>query len=373
MRRISVGYLEIGKKERKAISDVLDSGRISEGAKTLEFEKLWADYIGTRYSVATSSGTAALITVLTAFKYLYKLEKRPKVITSPLTYISDANALVLSGFEPVFVDIDPVNFCVTAKNIKEHLAKAKDVSKYSMILPIDLMGYSVEIDKIKLIAKEYGLHVIEDAAEAHGTVYNGKRCGSSADAGIFSFYIAHNLSAGEFGAVTTNNHEIYHLCKRIKANGRFCKCRVCLRHKGICPGLKEYGGEGEDDFDPRFLHDIIGYNFKAMEFQPALAIVQLKRMKNIIKRRQENVRYLNKGLIELSDILKLPLYSEKVSYLAYPLVIRDPELISRKTLRKALEQEGVETRPLFGCIPTQQPAYKWLKNKYAGKLPNAEY
>ncbi|MBM3248587.1 MAG: aminotransferase class I/II-fold pyridoxal phosphate-dependent enzyme, partial [Candidatus Omnitrophica bacterium] len=111
-RRISVGCLEIGKRERKGIKEVLDSGRISEGVKTCELEKKWARFVGTKYCVATSSGTAALITALTALKYLYKLEKRPKIITTPLTYVSVVNAIVLTGFEPVFVDIDPLTFCI---------------------------------------------------------------------------------------------------------------------------------------------------------------------------------------------------------------------------------------------------------------------
>jgi len=371
VKRISVGWLEIGEKERKNINEVLDSGRISEGVKTYEFEKKWSKYIGTRYCVATSSGTAALITVLTAFKYLYKLENRPKVITSPLAYIADANAIILSGFEPVFVDIDPHTFCITSEEIETHLKRANDAAQYSIILPVDLMGYSIELKKIKEIAQKYNLIVLEDAAEAHGTTHNGKKCGSDADAGIFSFYIAHNIQAGEMGAITTNNHEIYRLCKKIKTNGRSCECKICTREKGICPLLQSY--KGKDDFDPRFVHDLIGYNFKTMEFQPAIALIQLEKIDEIIKKRQENVKDLNEGLKDFSQLFQLPLYDEKVSYLAYPLVIKRPELISRKKLRYELEKKRVETRPLFGCIPTQQPAYSHLKFLYKDKLPNAEY
>lgn len=371
IRKISVGWLEIGTKEKDAINEVLDSGRISEGCRTYEFEKKWSEFIGVKYCVATSSGTAALITGLTALKYLYNLEKRPKVITSPITYISNANAVVLSGLEPVFVDIDPNTFCITPEKIEENLENADDASEYSVILPIDLMGYSVELDRIKDIARKYNLIVLEDAAEAHGTTYRGKKCGSNADAGVFSFYIAHNIQAGEMGAVTTNNYEIYRMSKKIKTNGRFCECRICTRDKGVCHPLDSY--KGEDDFDPRFLHDVIGYNFKIMEFQATIGIVQLEKIDEIIKKRQDNVKYLNDGLEEFSHILKLPLYSDEVSYLAYPIVIKKPELIPRRKLRLELEKNGVETRPLFGCIPTQQPAYSYLKEKYEGKLPNAEY
>lgn len=371
MRRINVGHIEIGGKEREAVLKVLDSHRISEGEMTRAFEERWADFIGTKYCVATSSGTAALITSLTTFKYLHGLEKRTKVITSPLTYISDANAITLTGFQPVFVDVDPVTFCITPENIKNHLKNAKDIAEYSVILAVDLMGYPAKLDEIREIAKEYNLFVIDDAAEAHGTIYKGKKCGSNCDAGVFSFYIAHNIAAGEMGAITTDNCEVYHLAKKIKSNGRCCKCNICIRHQGKCPSLHHYNGH--DDLDPRFLHDVIGYNFKVMEFQSAIACVQLDNVNEIIKNRQCNVKYLNKGLKEFSDILQLPLYSDEVSYLAYPVVIKKLDIITRREMRLALEKRGIETRPLFGCIPTQQPAYYNLKDGYLGRLPNAEY
>ncbi len=369
-RKISVGYLEIGEKEKEAIIEVLNSGRISEDVKTYNFEKEWAQFIGTKYCVVTSSGTAALITAFTALKYLYKLEDRPYVITSPLTYISDANAIILSGFKPVFVDIDPQSFSILPEAIEKFLENTENREKCSIILAIDLMGYSVELDKIKRVAKEYNLIVMEDAAEAHGTIYRGRRCGSSADVGIFSFYIAHNIQAGEMGAITTDNYEIYSLSKKIKTNGRFCDCKVCTRYRGHCPYNKL---DKNDDFDPRFFHELIGYNFKTMEFSSAIALVQLEKIEEIIRIRQRNVKYLNDNLRNIVDILQLPVYSEEVSYLAYPIVIKKPDIISRKKLRYELEKRGIETRPLFGCIPTQQPAYTCFKEQYKGKLPNAEY
>lgn len=369
--QICVGDFKIGEEEKTAINEVLNSGRISEGEKTKNFEKKWAEFIGTKYCISASSGSGALITALTALKYLYKLENRPKVITSPLTYIADVSALSTTGFEPVFVDINPQTFCITPEAIEAHLSDAPDPENYSIILPVDLMGYSVELDKIKEIAQRYNLVVLEDAAQAHGTIYQGKKAGSDADLGIFSFYIAHNIQAGEMGAITTDNYEIYRLARKIKAQGRACECPVCTRDKGICPLIQNY--KGEDDFDPRFSHDLIGYNFKTMEFQTALAISQLKKIDWIIKQRQENVQYLNENLKEYSDLLQFPMYSSEVSYLAYPIVIKKPDVISRKKLRSELERRGVETRPLFGCIPTQQPAYSFLKEKYNEKLPNAEY
>lgn len=370
-KRVPVGYFRIDKEEREAVNEVLDSGRISEGRKVREFEKKWAEYIGTKYCIATSSGWGALVSGLTALKYYKNLKNGMKIITTPLTYIADSSAISTAGFKPVFVDIDPVTFCITPEAIELHLEQVKDPENYAIILPVDLMGYSVKIDEINEIAKKYNLLVLEDAAQAHGTIYRNKKAGSDADVGIFSFYVAHNIQAGEMGTAVTNNAEINRLVRKIKAQGRACDCLVCIRDKDICPLIRNY--KGSDDFDPRFTHDLIGYNFKIMEFQPALALVQLKKIDEVITRRQNNVKYLNTQLKRYEDILQLPVYSEEVSYLAYPLVIKDTKIISRKKLRFELESKGVETRPIFGCIPTQQPAYDYLKEKYEGKLPNAEH
>ena len=368
MKKIQVGDFKIGEGEKRAINEVLDSGRISEGPKVREFEQKWAEFVGVKHCVATSSGSGALITGLTALKYKYNLPPGTKVITTPITYIADSSAVSVVGFEPVYVDVDPKTFVITPEAIENHLKglSKSELKKYKIILPVDVMGFSVAIDKINKIAKRYNLLVFEDPAEAEGTVYKGKVAGSQALLAIYSFYIAHNIQAGEMGALVTNNEEIYRLAKKIKAQGRTCDCSVCTRFKGYCP-------RSDEPNDPRFYHQYIGYNFKTMEFQAALGLIQLKRAKIIIKKRQENVEFLNKKLKKYDKILQLPPFSKNTSYLAYSLVIKKPELISREKICQDLEKFGIETRPVFPCIPTQQPAYRYLKKKYQGKLPNAEY
>jgi dTDP-4-amino-4,6-dideoxygalactose transaminase len=373
MIKVPVGNFQMGEREKKAINEVLDSGRISEGFKVKEFEQQWGRFIGTKYSSAMSSGTSALIAGLTALKYYDDLEIKPgtKVITTPITYISTTNAVVLSNFEPVFVDISQENFCITPENIKGHLEEIDDPTEYSIVLPVHLMGFPCDMDPINKIASKYGLVTFEDSAQAHGTLYKGKRTGSLSLLSAFSFYIAHNIQAGELGAINTNDPEMIRLIRKIKTNGRMCDCAVCLRNEGKCPHLKK--SFSEDDFDPRFAHDLIGYNFKAMEFQAALAITQLDKVQEIITKRLENVKYLNENLEKFSDIIQIPAYDKNISYLAYPIILKNPEKISRKKIRLELEKNGVETRPLFGSIPTQQIAYHGLKKKYSGKIPNADY
>ena len=372
IKRIRVGDFKLGNEEKKAINEVLNSGNITEGVKVREFEKLFAEYIGTKYAVAVSSGTSALICGLTALKYCkeFGVNKGTKIITTPLTYIATSNAIVLTGFEPVYVDVDKETFGITPENIETHLEGVDDISEYCLILPVHLFGYPCDMDRINKIARKYGLKTFEDASEAHGTLFNGRKAGSLSLLSAFSFYIAHNIQVGEMGAITTHNLDIIRLIRKIKANGRMCDCSICTRTTTGCPKIKSY--KEEDDFDPRFTHEFVGYNFKTMEFQAALGITQLKRAEWITKRRLENVRYLNERLEKFSDLLKLPKFDKNVSYMAYPIVIKNPVKLPRKKLRKELEEYGIETRPVFGCIPTQQPAYEYLEKQYEGKLPIAE-
>ena len=370
-KRISVGDFQIGTEERAAINEVLDTGRISEWKKVNEFETLFADYINTKYCVAVHSGTSALIVGLSALindSRFSKVKKGSKVITTPLTYAATINAIVLAGLEPVFIDVDPNNFSILPQKIEEHLESVNDLENYSIILPVHLMGYPCDIDEINRIAEKYDLIVLEDSAQAHGSLYKGQRTGSLSLISIFSFYIAHNIQAGEMGAVMTDDEELISLMRKLKANGRVCDCPVCTRPNGYCPYFSQ-----DDDYDPRFVHDVIGYNFKVMEFEAALGVSQLKKADFIFEKRQENVHSLNEHLDKYSDDLQLPAFSKDVSYLAYPIVIKEHSKFTRKYLREELEKNGIESRPLFGCIPTQQPAYKYLQVEYEGKLPNAEF
>ncbi len=303
-RIIPIGDFKINDEEKKIIFDLLDNGRITENIKTIEFEKKWAEKIGTKYSIAVNSGTSALISGLYALKYLAADEKRKKVITSPLTFIADSNAIKISGLEPVFGDIDRKKFSLIPSEI-EKILNENDPNEFLAILPIHLMGYPCDMDNINKIAKKHNLYVLEDSAQAHGSKYNGKIVGNFGDLSIFSFYVAHNVQVGELGAVNTDNPKIKNFIKKIKNHGRLCSCDICRRAEGKCPVLKEQ----KEDFDPRFTHDIIGFNFKTMDLITGLASYRINEMDQINDKRRENVKYLNEGLKKLDGILQLPSYS----------------------------------------------------------------
>lgn len=374
-KRIPVGDFRVDEDEKKAILEVIDGGRISEWKKVKEFERLFAKYIGTKYCLAMSSGTSALLVGLLALLYderFPKAKRGAKIITSPVTYISTINAIVLAGFEPVFVDIEKRTFKLNIDQI-EDLLKKGNPNDYAGILPVHLMGYPNDMDEINAVADHYNLFVFEDSAQAHGTLYKGKKAGSLSLLADFSFYIAHNIQAGEMGCLTTNDEKLFKLMMQLKANGRLCDCLVCTRNEGVCPGSKKYGYDDNEDYDPRFTHEYISYNFKTIEFTAALGVSQVQKADWIFEERQENVKYLNEKLKKFENIFYLPVYDKNVSYLAYPMVIREESCIKRKWIRKRLEEEGIENRPLFGCIPTQQPAFSYLKDQYDGRIPIADY
>ncbi|MFH1903527.1 MAG: DegT/DnrJ/EryC1/StrS family aminotransferase [Candidatus Omnitrophota bacterium] len=374
-RRVFVGDFRWNQAEKAAIYKVIEGGRISEWLKVREFEKRFAAYIGTRFAVAVSSGTAALLLGLLALLYddrFPRFRKGAKIITNPVNYVATANAIALSGFEPVFVDIDRNTFKLDVSKLKILLKNSKP-GEYAAIIPVHVMGYPNDMDEIMTLADKYGLVVFEDSAQAHGTIYKDKRTGSLGLMGGFSFYVAHNIQAGEMGCLTTNDERIFKLILRLKANGRSCACLVCTRSMGICPGRKNRNFNDEEDCDPRFTHEYVGYNFKTTEFSAALGVSQLKKADWIFKKRQENVKYLNQKLDKFQDIFSLPVFDENVSYLAYPLIIKEGAEWKRSRLRMMLEEKGVENRPLFGSIPTQQPAFAHLRKFYRKTLPVADY
>ncbi len=342
---VRIGDYKPTEKDFEVITKILESTQLSEGRYTRQFEEKWADFCGSKYCVAVNSGTSALICALEVLKMYHP---GTKVLTSPNTFIATINAIALSGFVPTFSDVNRETFVI------EPCFNDDDI-----FLPVHLYGYPVEMDKFNY------RFMIEDACEAHGTIYNGRKVGSMGIMGCFSFYTAHNISGGsDMGAITTNHLEIYKQLKKVKAHGRMCECSVCRRLEGKCP-------HKDADFDPRFTHDKIAYNFKTTEISAALALNQIKNADEILNKRQENVKYLNDGLSGVEE-LQLPKYNSQVSYLAYPVILKEPSIIRYAFLNR-LTQAGVENRPFFSCVPLQQPAYEHLKERWSGRLPNSEW
>ena len=196
---ISIAQPLISDQEIEEVVKVLKSGFIAQGPKVAEFEKEFSEYVGTEYAVATSSGTTALHLALLSLG----LGKNDEVITTPFSFAATANSILYTGAKPVFVDINPQTYNLDPYKIEEAITE-----KTKAIMPVHLYGQPAEMDLINQIAEENDLNIIEDAAQAHGALYKGKKAGSLGDIACFSFYPTKNMTTSEGGMITTNNSEL---------------------------------------------------------------------------------------------------------------------------------------------------------------------
>jgi histidinol-phosphate phosphatase family protein len=356
MDKIRIGDFQFKEAERAAVQRVMNSGRVSEWRETKAFEEEFADWVGAKHCVATSSGTAALMVGLKALEYLGLAPAGARVLIPALTFVATANAVKACGMEPVFSDIDEHTYTMNAHYIAIHNA--------DVILPVHLFGFGADMKKINGAARwvSHRAAICEDACEAHGTLVGNQKAGSLGTWGAFSFYIAHTIQAGEMGAIVTDNADIARVARQIKAHGRLCSCKVCTRNTTGCHRLK--------DGDPRFLAQFVGYNFKANEWTTAIARAQLAKASENIARRKANAQTLTNLLLDGQDRFLLPGFRRGDVPMVYPIVLKNG---NRDEAIVKLEAAGVEARPAFGCIPLHQPAYAEYKREYTGMLPISEW
>lgn len=362
--RIQTGNLTISQPERERIIKILDTGNVSEGENCREFENSWANFIGTKYCTVINSGTSALIVGLIALKYKLKKESL-KVATTPFTYVATINSILMTGGIPIFVDIDKDSYGINPQSLEEIL-KTQDVD---VVMVVHLMGIPSRINEIKNICDKYNVILVEDNCQSYGTKnYDDKMLGSYGLWSACSFFIAHTLQCSELGSLNTNDKDMRRIFNKLKSNGRTSDYNPELESYYINEIEKD-----KRDLHPRYYHDMISGNFRTTEFSCALANGQFENIDFIITKRNENVKYLIDNLKQFSTVIQFPLYSKSYTYLGFPLMILRPDLISRKEFRKQLEDNSIETRPMFGCLPFDMPSLSKFKDEYMGKLDIAEY
>lgn len=303
----------IGDEEIKEVEAVLKSGFIAQGPKVAEFEEKFAEYIGTKHAIATSSGTTALHVALLCTG----IGKGDEVITTPFSFAATANTILYTGAKPVFVDIDPKTYNISPEKIKEAVTR-----KTKAIMPVHLYGQPADMGPINKIAEENNLKVIEDAAQAHGAIYKKINVGLWGDMACFSFYPTKNITTSEGGIITTNNNEFNHDARALRAHG-----------------------ESE-----RYEHVILGYNFRMTDIAAAIGVVQLKRLDEFNAKRIENAEYLTEH-INTIDGIEPPYVAENVKHVFHQYTIRVKNG-KRDELREFLNNEGIGTgihypRPIY--------------------------
>ena len=312
----------VGEEELSNIKKVFDSGMLAKGSFVGDFEKGFADYIGVKHAIATSSGTAALIAVLHSI-----IREGEEVIMPSFSFIASATSVLFNRGKPVFVDIDPRTFNIDPSKIESAIT-----DKTRAIMPVHLYGQACDMKAITEIAEKHDLVIVEDACQAHGAEFEGKKVGSFG-IGCFSFYATKNMTTGEGGMITTNDSEL--------AEG----VRLFLDH-----GMKE-----------RYVHGSIGYNFRMNNIQGAIGIAQLKKLDTFNKTRLENARFYDK---ELNGILILPKIMDKCKHVYHQYTIMAEK---RDELKKELADKGVGSE-IYYPIPIHKQAIFNLDSK----LPNTE-
>ena len=321
----------IGKEEIEKVEKVLKSGFIAQGPKVAEFEEAFASYVGTEHAIAVSSGTTALHLALLAAG----VGAGDEVITTPFSFAATGNCALYVGARPVFVDIDPKTY-----NINPELIKGAITEKTKAILPVHLYGQPAQMDSINTVAEEHDLVVIEDAAQAHGAMFQDKKVGSLGDMGCFSFYPTKNMTTSEGGMITTNNPEMAD------------KARILRAH-----------GEKE-----RYQHEILGYNFRMTDIAASIGLVQLKKLDGFNQKRIENAEYLTEHIKVLNGI-KPPYVSPEVRHVFHQYTIR-VEDGKRKDIMEYLNQEGIGTGIHYPIPIYKQKLYQDLG--YHDKCPETE-
>jgi len=340
--RISFGDLKIGSIAKKYIQRALDKNWVSEGSNVEEFEQKFAHKFGYKHAVAVSSGTDAGICCCTSL-YDFGAKRGDEIITPALSFVAPANSILAAGFIPKFVDIRVDTLNINPSKIEKAITK-----RTRAIMAVHTMGKPCAMDSILKIAEKYHLKVIEDACEAHGATYKEKIVGTIGDMGTFSFYAAHLIVCGEGGMVVTNNDEIAKLIRSIKSHGR--------------PPKSIY-----------FDFQRLGFNSKMNDLEAAIGLEGLEYFDKTFNKRKRNLYKLLELTKELSEyfyFLKEEKF-EKVSPHAFPLVLKDKKYDCSK-LYHYLESKGIQCKTLFGSLPTQHKAFKFLNYKY-GQFPAAEY
>ena len=324
-------YHGIREEINAAVLGALESGQFVLGKDVVAFEEEFSAYSGAAYGMGVNSGTSALHLALLAAG----VGPGDEVITVPFTFVATVAAIVYTGATPVFVDIDPSTYTMDVTQIESAIT-----AKTKAILPVHLYGQPADMDPILEIAKRHGLVVIEDAAQAHGAEYKGRRVGSIGDLGCFSFYPGKNLGAyGEGGMVVTSNPEYARTIRM----------------------LRDWGAER------KYEHVLKGYNYRLEGIQGAILRVKLRYLEAWTEARRANARLYMKLLAD-SD-LAMPQEARNTRHVFHVFAVLAED---RNALQQRLQADGIQTGIHYPIPVHLLPAYADLGYKQ-GQFPHSEY
>jgi len=318
--------------EKKELNSVINSGWFTEAAKTRQFEKMIADFVGVKYACAVTSGTTALYVGLKALG----IGRGDEVIVPDLTFVASPNSVEAVGAKPILVDIEQDSLNLDLKKTKQSITK-----RTKAIMPVDFNGRAVDIKKITELANQHNLSLIEDAAHGLGCFYGKKHVGTMSDIGIFSFSTPKIITTGQGGMIVTNDKKLYEKCKAVKDFGRKSGTKQNMRMA--------------------FDHPTIGYNFKFTEFQAAIGVAQMKKLpKRIIKKKKIFKKY-HDLLCNVKGISFVKTDLNKITPWMIDIILDSKN--KKNKLIDYLEKNYVETRIFYPPIHRLKP-YKDLDKNY---------
>lgn len=346
--KISYGRQCIEQDDIDAVVATLKSSALTCGPKITELEQALCEITHAKYAVAVSNGTAALhIAAMAA-----NISEGDEVIVSPITFAASANCVLYCGGTPVFADIDPETYNISPESIRKCIT-----SKTKAVVAVDFTGQAVQLDEIRAICKEHNLILIEDAAHSIGTKYNGAPVGSIADMTTFSFHPVKTVTAGEGGAVMTNDEQLYRRLLR-------------LRSHGITRNQDEMVHATDD---PWYNEQVeLGYNYRMTDFQAALLISQLQKLPAFSDRRKEIVAMYEKGFADVPEIQiqkEIP-ESDTTRHLYILRLHLDMLTCTRREFFDALAAENVQSQVHY--LPVYWHSHYENLGYPKGLCPNAE-
>jgi perosamine synthetase len=325
---IHIAKPQIGAEEKQAVLEVLDSGILAQGPRVKAFEDAFAKMCGVKHAIATTSGTTALHVALLA----HDIGEGDEVITSPFTFIATINSILFTGARPVLSDIDPATF-----NLNPTLVEEVITPRTKAILPVHLFGLTADMGAFMDIAHQHGLLVIEDACQAHGAEYNGKRAGSFGT-GAFSLYATKNITSVEGGMITTSDDTIAASCRAIRQHG-----------------IRQH-----------YYYDKLGYNYRMSDVHAAIGLAQLGKLQQFNNTRIANAAYYDQ---HLTGVVK-PTVPAGYHHVYHQYTVRVPGG-QRDAFVKHMKNEGVRCG-IYYPIPIHKQSYFINKVGKVSAKPVAE-
>ncbi len=335
---------DIIEKDIKAVVGVMKTRYLSIGPKVVEFEKRMGSFTGTKYAVAVNSGTSALHLIIRGIG----IGEGDVVIATPFSFIASSNCILFERGRPLFVDIDEQTLNLDPDKTDEQLGKMsqEELDKVKAMIVVDAFGQPADWDRFTEIARRYNLLLIEDSAEALGSEYKGRKCGSFGEAGVFAFYPNKQITTCEGGVLVTDNEELARLARSMRNQGR---------------------GESGEWLD----HERLGYNYRMDELSAALGCSQMERIEEILDKREKVAGMYGEKLVEVEEV-QVPFiapYVSKMSWFVY--VIRLERGMDRNKVIKYLNEEGIQCKPYFTPIHLQ-PFYRKMFGYKEGDFPVTE-